>query len=136
MATAESAGREREAFEEGDDVDAALLEHRAVAEVDPVHLELGDAVSHGAAVTGEEGGADAVGRGAEAEVERRGLDLRVDDGRTGGEGAVRDQVAEATVGEDAGHAQALGEGVLMVGLAGFEPATFRPPDGRANQAAP
>ena len=37
---------------------------------------------------------------------------------------------------DAWRTQARLAGALGVGLAGFEPATFGPPDRRANQAAP
>jgi hypothetical protein len=132
------AGRQREALHQRHDIDAAFLKHRAGAEVDAVHLEFRDAVGDGAAVSGEEARPDAIGHGPEAQVDRGGLDLRRIDGRVGGDGPRGDQVAQAAVGKNAGHARAsdMGRGSVMVGLAGFEPATFRPPDGRANQAAP
>ncbi len=49
----------------GDEVDAALLEHRAVAQVDLVHGELVQPVGDPAARAGQERGAHAAGAGAQ-----------------------------------------------------------------------
>ncbi len=91
-----------EALDERDDVDAALLQHRAVPQVDAVHLEIGEAVGERRGAAGKERGADAVGFGAEAEVEAGGLDLA--DGGRGGDGdrAVLEHPRDALGGDYAG----------------------------------
>ena len=67
-------GRQREAFEQRHDIDAAGLQHRAVAERDLVQLQMLDALrDRGAA--GQEARAHAIGDVAEPQVEARGLDL-------------------------------------------------------------
>ncbi len=61
------------------DVDAAGFQHRAFAERDLVQLQFVDALGHRVARTGQEAGADAKGRVAQAQVERGRLDLVLDE---------------------------------------------------------
>ena len=67
-------GRQREAFEQRHDVDAAGLQHGAVAERDLVQLQMLDALRH-RGVPGQEARAHPIGDVAEPQVEARGLDL-------------------------------------------------------------
>ena len=68
-------GRERERLHQGDDVDAAALQHGAWAEVDLVHAEARDLRAHALAPR-QEARAHAIGHGPQPEIEARGLDLR------------------------------------------------------------
>ena len=72
--------RQREAFEQRHDIDAAGLQHRAVGEIDLVQLELVDALGDGRARARQEARAHAVGDVAEPEIEARRLDLAFDKG--------------------------------------------------------
>ena len=67
-----------EALEQRDDVDAALLEHAAGADVHRVHRELVE-LGLDRALAGQEAGADAVRGRPEAQVEARRLELVVGD---------------------------------------------------------
>ena len=64
-----------EALHQRDEVDAALFQHRAGAELHAVHAELVEPVGDGAIAAGKERGAHAVGHRAEAQVEAGGLHL-------------------------------------------------------------
>ena len=136
------ASRQREAFKERNHVDAPFFENGAVSEVHFVHCEIAQAVGDGAILPGKERGADAVGAGSEAQVERCRLDLARRDRLGRGNRAGLDHRGDFGVGENAlchrgpgrENARRRGAGVReVVGLAGLEPATFRPPDGRATR---
>ncbi len=142
------ARRQGKALHQRDDIDAALLEHGALGQIHPVHLEFGEAIFHRAAGAREKRGAHAIGHAAEPQIEARGLDLSGDRGNVGGNGARGDQRPDPLRCENSGHPSlprqafrakkpaSTEAGFLLVGPARFELATFRPPDGRANQAAP
>lgn len=70
--------RQRQAFQQRDDIDAIGLQHRAVGEVDLVQLQLVDALGNGGVGAGQKAGADPVGDIAKAQVEARRLDLALD----------------------------------------------------------
>ena len=119
-----------------------------------MHLEFGQTLGHCAPGAGEERRADAVGGGAQAQIEAGGLDLFGMD-RGGGSNRPRlDQGAQAlrrqntAVGHQANslrhqpletippaEPRARRAVSVMVGPERFELSTSRPPDGRANQAA-
>jgi hypothetical protein len=67
--------RQREVLEKLDDVDAALLEHRSVLEVDHVIVELAELVFDRTRSPRQEARADAIGFGAKAQVQARRLEL-------------------------------------------------------------
>jgi hypothetical protein len=83
------------------DVDAALFQHRPLAKVDGVHAEGLDLLGHGGSRARQEAGVDPVGRGPEAQVEARGLHLRLADLRRGLDLAAADQLANALRRKDA-----------------------------------
>ena len=68
-------GRKRQALDQGNDIDAIGLQHRAVADLELVQLQLVDALRDGGARAGQEARAHPVGDGAEPQVETRRLDL-------------------------------------------------------------
>ena len=127
-------GRKVQALHQRHDIDAALFQHRAPGQVDLVHGEGVEPLGHCGAAGREKGGTDAVSDLAETQIERGGLDLFGGHGRLGTDHAGLRHVPDRAVGQDSGHVDPMDR--VLVGLAGFEPATFRPPDGRANQAAP
>ena len=67
--------RQRQAFDQRHDVDAAGLQHRAVGERDLVQLQFVDALGDRGARSRQETGAHAVGHVAQAQVEARRLNL-------------------------------------------------------------
>ncbi len=91
-------------FHQRHDIDAALFQHRAGRQVDPVHLEFRDAVGDGSALAGKERCPHPVGHGAESEIEARGLDLRVGDRNLRRDLARGDHRADGAVGKDSGSA--------------------------------
>ena len=84
-------GRQREAFDQRHDIDAAGLQHRSVAEHEFVQLEVVDPLRDGGARAGQKTRAHAKRDFAEPQVETRGLDLLrnevigLDDGAVFGE---------------------------------------------------
>ncbi len=150
------ARRQREAFHQRHDIDAALLKNGAVGQVDSVHFEFGDPIGDTAVLAREERGADPVGHPAEPQVETRGLHLVGQDRKRTRHCATRDLRAQFLRGQDphvfpgilsqfrqalapkskppAGH-RARQAVLAMVGPVRFELTTSRPPDGRANQTA-
>ncbi len=67
--------RQGQAFHQGHDVDAAGLQHRAVAERNLVQLQFVDALPHGGIRTRQEACPDPIGDLAETQVNARRLDL-------------------------------------------------------------
>jgi hypothetical protein len=106
------AAGERQLLHQRDDVDAALLQHRTLGEIDLVHAELLDLLEHGGAGARQEAGAHAVGDVAEAKVEARGLELIGVDRLDGEDLARAHQLAQRLVGEDAGVVLGRGRGVF------------------------
>ena len=95
---------QRQFLEQRNDVDAAFLQHRAGGEVDPVHLELRQAVGHAAASTGKERGPHPDRLGAEPQVEARGLDLPLGHRLRQADRALGDHGFDLLAGEHPGHA--------------------------------
>ncbi len=108
--------RQRQALLQRHDVDAAGLEHGAVAERDLVQLELVDALGHGGARPRQEARAHTKGDLPQPQVEARGLDLVGHELGRGedrpGAGKLRDHV----IGQDAFLVDGEGErhAVLLV----------------------
>jgi hypothetical protein len=92
---------QREAFDQRHDVDAAGLEHRAVAECDLVQLELLDALGDCRARARQEARANPIGHFAEPEIEARGLDLVGDEIVGRQDRAVLRERRDHVVGQDA-----------------------------------
>ena len=92
---------QREALHQRHDVDAAGLEHGAVAERDLVQLELVDALGDRGVRAGQEARAHAIGDLAEPQVEARGLDLVGDEVAGAQDAAVLRQRGDHVVGQDA-----------------------------------
>ena len=67
--------RQRQAFEQRHDVDAARFQHRAVGETDLVQLQPVELFGDPVIGAGQEGGAHAPGLVAEPEIEAGRLDL-------------------------------------------------------------
>ena len=68
-------GRQRQAFQQRHDVDAAGFQHRALGEIDLVQLQPVELVGDPVVGAGQEGGAHAQGLVAEPEIEAGRLDL-------------------------------------------------------------
>ena len=82
------------AFKQRHDVDAALLEHGALAEVELVHAEGVDLLLDGEAAAGKKARANPIGDGAQAKVEAGRLNLLVFDRHRGGDDLVAHQLAD------------------------------------------
>ena len=123
--------RQRQPLDQRHDVDAALLEHRAAREVDPVHLEVGEPVGERRLARQERG---AHPEGARARAAGRGSPAAPGPG-TGGSAAVIAPSASMRRmpcdGITPSRAACTARG--MVGLARFELTTFRPPVERATR---
>jgi hypothetical protein len=65
--------RQRQMLGQRHHVDAALFKHRAAAQIDPVHLEIGQPLGHAAPGARQKRGAHAVGHIAQPQIERGGL---------------------------------------------------------------
>ncbi len=91
---------ERQALHQRHDVDAADLEQRAAGQVDLVHRELLDALGDRAATAGQEAGAQAMGPGAESQVQAGGLHQLGEIARAA-DLAVRDQLGDRLARQDA-----------------------------------
>ena len=107
------AGRQREAFDQRHDIDAAGLQHRSVAEQEFVQLEVVDPLRNGGARAGQEARAHAERDFAEPQVEARGLDLLRhevigrDDGAVFGERRDHAVRQDARVGRGERHVRCL-----------------------------
>jgi hypothetical protein len=84
------------------DVDAALLEHRPLGQVELVHRHVGQALGDLAAKTRQERGPYAPGALAQAQVEAGGLHLVAIERRQGGDGAGMNQAVDGLGRQDAG----------------------------------
>jgi hypothetical protein len=105
-------GGDREALQQGDDVDAARFQHGPVDQGELVQRDVAEPLAHRAPAARQEARLDPVGDRAEAQVEARGLDLPGDGRGIENEFAPRDQVADGLGGEDAGgtgHARAVAD---------------------------
>ncbi len=102
-------GREREALHQGDDVDAARLQHRAVAQRDRMQFEVVDSVCHGRPRPRKEARAHAKGDLAETQVEARRLRLVRRDRRGRDDPARSDEREDHAVGQDAPIGSGKGE---------------------------
>ena len=117
-----------------------------------MHLEFGDAIGNGPPGAGQKRGAHPIGHRAQPQIKAGGLHLTGGKRMVGGNGAAVDQAADRLRWQNPGcrhHSpQTAGAGnetartllpragrFSMVGPGRFELPTFRPPDGRANQAA-
>ena len=58
------ARRQRQTLHQGNHVDAAFFQHRAIGQIDAVHFKFGNAVSHGAVLAHQKRRPHAVGGGA------------------------------------------------------------------------
>jgi len=77
-----------------------------------VHDHVGEPVGHRAAGTGQEGGSDPPGAGAEAQVEAGGLDLVGVEGPGGGDRLARDQGLQGLAGQNP-RGRSLGHGPTL-----------------------
>ena len=96
------AGRQRQMFDQRDDIDAAFLQHGAVAQVDLVHGEFGQPVGDRSASACEERGADPVGSWPKAQIEAGGLHLTGVDRRCRADRTGGDQGPQVLAGQDTG----------------------------------
>ncbi len=74
--------RQRQAFHQRHDMHAAGFQHRAVAQIDLMQFEIGDALRDRGLGSGQKTRAHAIGGGAEAKVETRRLHLPVGERRS------------------------------------------------------
>ncbi len=86
---------------QGHDIDAPLLKHRARRQVHLMHAEFVDPVQHLAVASRQEGRPDAIGNGAQPQIEACRLDLSGTDLGRGADGAGRDHPAQGLRGKHA-----------------------------------
>jgi hypothetical protein len=133
--------RQCQPFGQRHEIDAALFQYRAPVQRKAVHFQFVQPVGHGSALARQKRRPHPVRDPAQAQIERGGLDLAGVDRGVGGNRPVGQKPLDLVIAEQAGHGvsaatsqrQNAGIARILVGLAGLEPATFRPPDGRATR---